>query len=134
VDNLWKLLLNWIEPIRNADLVVLACHSQGVPVSIMLLAKLIDLGVLTNSRVGVCAMAGVSLGPFPDYKSGMGMLMGSAAELWQFANPESEISKRYENALKTVVDYGARITVSYSTGRPRSFRLSLLLRGNKHGH
>ncbi|KAI0389318.1 hypothetical protein F5Y17DRAFT_132562 [Xylariaceae sp. FL0594] len=110
VDNLWKLLLNWIEPIKNADLIVLACHSQGVPVSIMLLAKLVDMGILTTSRVGVCAMAGVSLGPFPDYKSGMGMLMGSAAELWQFANPESELSKRYENALKTVVDYGARIT------------------------
>ncbi|KAI0526660.1 hypothetical protein F5B22DRAFT_586917 [Xylaria bambusicola] len=110
VNNLWKLLLNWIEHIKNADLIMLACHSQGVPVSIMLLAKLIDLGVITNSRIGVCAMAGVSLGPFPDYKSGMGMLMGSAAELWQFADPESEISKRYEHALKTVVDYGARIT------------------------
>ncbi|KAI1742515.1 hypothetical protein F4680DRAFT_412451 [Xylaria scruposa] len=110
VDNLWKLLLNWIEHIRNADLVMLACHSQGVPVGIMLLAKLIDLGVITNARIGVCAMAGVSLGPFPDYKSGMGILMGSAAELWQFADPESEISKRYEHALRTVVDYGARIT------------------------
>ncbi|KAI8951984.1 hypothetical protein F4801DRAFT_542346 [Xylaria longipes] len=110
VDNLWKLLLNWIEHIKNADLIMLACHSQGVPVGIMLLAKLINLGVITNSRIGVCAMAGVSLGPFPDYKSGMGILMGSAAELWQFADPGSEISKRYEHALKTVVDYGARIT------------------------
>ncbi|KAJ2985532.1 hypothetical protein NUW58_g5478 [Xylaria curta] len=110
IENLWKLLLNWIEHIRNADLIMLACHSQGVPVGITLLAKLIDLGVITNSRIGVCAMAGVSLGPFPDYKSGMGMLMGSAAELWQFADPESEVSKRYEHALKTVVDYGARIT------------------------
>ncbi|KAI0486918.1 hypothetical protein F4859DRAFT_467573 [Xylaria cf. heliscus] len=110
VDNLWKLLLNWIEHIKKADLIMLACHSQGVPVGIMLLAKLIDLGVITNSRIGVCAMAGVSLGPFPDYKSGMGILMGSAAELWQFGDPESEISKRYEHALKTVVNYGARIT------------------------
>ncbi|KAI1180283.1 hypothetical protein F4777DRAFT_529488 [Nemania sp. FL0916] len=110
VNNLWKLLLNWIEHIKNADLIMLACHSQGVPVGVMLLAKLIDLGVITNSRIGVCAMAGVSLGPFPDYKSGMGMWMGSAAELWQFADPGSEISKRYEHALKTVVEYGARIT------------------------
>ncbi|KAI1116183.1 hypothetical protein F5Y14DRAFT_408466 [Nemania sp. NC0429] len=110
VENLWKLLLNWIEHIRNADLIMLACHSQGVPVGVMLLAKLIDMGIVTKSRIGVCAMAGVSLGPFPDYKSGMGMWMGSAAELWQFADPESEISKRYEHALKTVVEYGARIT------------------------
>ncbi|KAI0883424.1 uncharacterized protein GGS22DRAFT_166949 [Annulohypoxylon maeteangense] len=110
VDNLWKLLLNWIEHIRAADLIVLACHSQGVPVGLMLLEKLIDLGIITKSKIGICAMAGVSLGPFPDYKSGMGMLMGSAAELWQFADPESEISKRYQHALEVVVAYGARLT------------------------
>ncbi|KAL7626702.1 hypothetical protein AAE478_003476 [Parahypoxylon ruwenzoriense] len=110
VDNLWKLLLNWIEHIRSADLIVLACHSQGVPVGLMLLEKLINLEIITRSKVGVCAMAGVSLGPFPDYKSGMGMLMGSAAELWQFADPESEISKRYQHAVEVVIGYGARVT------------------------
>lgn len=111
VENLWKLLLNWIDTIRAADLIILACHSQGVPVSIMLLAKLIELGVISPStRVGVCAMAGVSLGPFPDYRSGMGILMGSAAELWEFSNPQSEISKRLEASVKAVLDAGARIT------------------------
>ncbi|CAK7216608.1 hypothetical protein SBRCBS47491_002885 [Sporothrix bragantina] len=109
VENLWKLLLNWIDHIRKADVVVLACHSQGVPVGFMLLAKLIDLGIVTTARIGVCAMAGVSLGPFPDYKSGLGILMGSAGELWDFANPESEVSKRYEHALKTALDYGVRV-------------------------
>ncbi|TQN73396.1 hypothetical protein CSHISOI_02083 [Colletotrichum shisoi] len=110
VDNLWKLLLNWIEHIRNADLILVACHSQGVPVGIMLLAKLIDLGIITNAKIGVCAMAGVSLGPFPDYKSSMGILMGAANELWEFSNPDSDISKRYEHSLKEVLQYGARIT------------------------
>lgn len=56
------------------------------------------------------SIAGVSLGPFPDYRSGMGMLMGSAHELWEFANPDSEISKRYRRALDVVLDYGVRIT------------------------
>jgi hypothetical protein len=56
VENLWKLLLNWIDHIRKADLIILACHSQGVPVGIMLLAKLIELGIITNARIGVCAM------------------------------------------------------------------------------
>lgn len=60
VDNLWKLLLNWIEQLRNADLIILACHSQGVPVAVMLLAKLIDLGIITNARIGVCAMGKIS--------------------------------------------------------------------------
>ncbi|KJR88379.1 uncharacterized protein SPSK_06964 [Sporothrix schenckii 1099-18] len=110
VDNLWKLLLNWIDHIRNADLVVLACHSQGVPVSFILLEKLIDMGIVTKARIGVCAMAGVSLGPFPDYKAGLGILMGSASELWDFANPESDVSKRYEHSLKTALNYGVRVT------------------------
>lgn len=115
VENLWKLLLNWIDTIRAADLIIIACHSQGVPVSIMLLAKLIELGVISNStRVGVCAMAGVSLGPFPDYRSGMGMLMGSAAELWEFSNPQSDISKRLEASVKAVLNHGARISFTGS--------------------
>ena len=131
VENLWKLLLNWIDHIRKADLIVVAGHSQGVPVSVMLVAKLIELGIITTGKIGICAMgeslsrsspdrnygftdvylsAGVSLGPFPDYKSGMGMLMGSAAELWEFGNPESEVSKRYEASLKAILNYGVRIT------------------------
>ncbi|KAL2142618.1 hypothetical protein VTI28DRAFT_882 [Corynascus sepedonium] len=110
VENLWKLLLNWIDLIRKADLILIGCHSQGVPVSIMLLAKLIELGVVGSTRVGVCAMAGVSLGPFPDYRSSMGILMGSAAELWEFADPQSEVSKRLEASLKVVLNYGARLT------------------------
>lgn len=110
VENLWKLLLNWIDQIRSADVIIIGCHSQGVPVSIMLLAKLIELGVVNSARVGVCAMAGVSLGPFPDYKTGMGYLMGSAAELWAFADPQSEVSKRLEVSLKAILEYGARVT------------------------
>ncbi|KAJ4304260.1 hypothetical protein N0V88_001873 [Collariella sp. IMI 366227] len=110
VENLWKLLLNWIEQIRNADLIMIACHSQGVPVSIMLLAKLIELGIVTTAKVGVCAMAGVSLGPFPDYRSNLGILMGTAAELWEFADPKSEVSQRLEASVKVVLAHGARIT------------------------
>lgn len=36
--------------------------------------------------------------------------MGSAAELWQFADPDSEVSRRYEKALETVIDFGGRVT------------------------
>jgi hypothetical protein len=56
VENLWRLLLNWIDHIRKADLIILGCHSQGVPVTLMLLAKLLELGIITTARVGVCAM------------------------------------------------------------------------------
>lgn len=63
VENLWRLLLNWIDQIRKADLIILGCHSQGVPVGLMLLAKLIDLGIITTAKIGVCAMG--MCGPSP---------------------------------------------------------------------
>lgn len=110
VANLWNLLQNWMDHIRDADLVVVACHSQGVPVSIMLLEKLVESGAVSRAKIGVCAMAGVSLGPFPEYRGSMGYFMGTAAELWELADSESAMSMRYETALKKILSYGVRIT------------------------
>ncbi|OGM41520.1 hypothetical protein ABOM_008890 [Aspergillus bombycis] len=108
VDLLWKLLLNWMEKIRQADFILIACHSQGVPVAIMLVAKLISFGCLNAARVGVCAMAGVNMGPFSDYRSRW--ISGSAGELFEFALPHSQVSKNYEAALKASLDFGVRIS------------------------
>lgn len=108
LELLWKLLLNWLEDIRKADFVVVACHSQGVPVAIMLISKLISFGCLNGARVGVCAMAGVNLGPFGDYKSRW--ISGSAGELFDFGEPDSQVSKDYEAALDVVLKFGVRIT------------------------
>lgn len=107
IDLLWKLMLNWIDNIRKADLVMIACHSQGVPVAMMLVAKLIAFGCVYNSRIGVCALAGVNLGPFVDYKSRW--ISGSAGELFDFAQPESQVSKDYEAALDAALRFGVRI-------------------------
>ncbi|MCJ1462551.1 hypothetical protein MMC07_001153 [Pseudocyphellaria aurata] len=107
IDLLWKLMLNWIDNIRKADLVMIACHSQGVPVTMMLVAKLIAFGCVHHSRIGVCALAGVNLGPFADYKSRW--ISGSAGELFEFAHAESQVSKDYRAALDTAVRFGVRI-------------------------
>lgn len=107
IDLLWKLMLNWIEEIRKADFVMFACHSQGVPVTMMLVAKLIAFGCVNAARIGVCAMAGVNLGPFADYKSRW--ISGSAGELFEFARPNSTVSRDYEVALDTSLRFGIRI-------------------------
>lgn len=107
VNILWKLLLGWIKHIQKADFTLVACHSQGVPVAIMLVAKLIEFGVVTTGRIGVCAMAGVSLGPFIDYKSRL--IGGSAGELFEFADPESDVSKNYERSLRISLKHGVRV-------------------------
>ncbi|KAJ5713292.1 uncharacterized protein N7483_010473 [Penicillium malachiteum] len=108
VDLLWKLLLNWMEEIRKADFILVACHSQGVPVSIMLVAKLISFGCVNASRVGVCAMAGVNMGPFSSYRSRW--ISGSAGELFEFEQPSSRVSKDYGAALRCALDFGVRIS------------------------
>ncbi|EEP80219.1 predicted protein [Uncinocarpus reesii 1704] len=114
VDLLWKLLLNWIDHIRTADFIMVSCHSQGVPVATMLVAKLIAFGCVSSTRIGICAMAGVNLGPFPDYRSRW--ISGSAGELFDFANGESKVSLDYMAALQTALDFGVRITVSHLVG------------------
>lgn len=107
INLLWKLMLNWIEEIREADFVMFACHSQGVPVTMMLVAKLIAFGCVNAARIGICAMAGVNLGPFADYKSRW--ISGSAGELFEFAIPDSTVSRDYEVALDTVLRFGIKI-------------------------
>jgi hypothetical protein len=107
IDLLWKLMLNWIEHIRKADFVMIACHSQGVPVAICLVAKLISFGCVNAARIGICAMAGINMGPFADYKSRW--IGGSAGELFDFARSESQVSKDYEAALDAALKFGVKI-------------------------
>lgn len=107
VNTLWKLLLNWIEHIKAADFILVACHSQGVPVAIMLVAKLIQFGCVNAARIGVCAMAGINMGPFIEYKT---KYFGpTAAELFEFSNPKSLVSQMYLAALDEVLRYGVRV-------------------------
>ncbi|KAK4540992.1 hypothetical protein LTR36_008361 [Oleoguttula mirabilis] len=109
VDTLWKLLLNWLSHLRQADFILIACHSQGVPVAFMLVAKLIQLGCLSpNVRLSLCAMAGINLGPFLDYKSRL--FGGSALELFDFCDSESKVSKSYVEALDICLRHGVRVT------------------------
>jgi hypothetical protein len=107
IELLWKLLLNWVEKIRKADFIMIACHSQGVPVAMMLVAKLIEFGCVNNARIGVCALAGINLGPFSDYKSRW--IGGSTAELFDFARLDSQVSKEYEAALDIALKSGVRV-------------------------
>ncbi|KAK3686755.1 hypothetical protein LTR37_019505 [Vermiconidia calcicola] len=110
VATLWKLLLNWLSHIKQADFILVACHSQGVPVAIMLVAKLIQLGCLSpNVRVGVCAMAGINLGPFLEYRS---RLWGSTAdELFEFADAKSSVSRAYAESLDICLRNNVRVTL-----------------------
>lgn len=64
--------------------------------------------MLSKTLTDITLIAGVSLGPFADYKSRL--FSGSAAELFEFANQNSDVSKRYESALRVALKYGVRIS------------------------
>ncbi|KAL9074040.1 MAG: hypothetical protein Q9157_004530 [Trypethelium eluteriae] len=109
VDTLWKLLLNWLPSIRDADFIIIAAHSQGVPVAIQLVAKLLQFGcVREGARIGMCAMAGINMGPFAELKSRF--LGGSAVELFEFGAGDSQVRKDYETALAYCLSKGVRIS------------------------
>lgn len=109
VNTLWKLLLNWLTELRQADFIMVACHSQGVPVATLLVQKLLDLACLNPAtRIGICAMAGINLGPFPEYN--LRFFGGSALELFDFSNRKSKVSIAYSDALDTCLRHGVRIT------------------------
>ncbi|KAM3422980.1 hypothetical protein BST61_g459 [Cercospora zeina] len=109
VNTLWKLLLNWLTELRQADFIMVACHSQGVPVATLLVQKLLDLACLNpTARIGICAMAGINLGPFPEYN--LRFFGGSALELFDFSDRKSKVSVAYSDALDTCLRHGVRIT------------------------
>ncbi|KAF2216422.1 hypothetical protein CERZMDRAFT_33406 [Cercospora zeae-maydis SCOH1-5] len=109
VNTLWRLLLNWLTELRQADFIMVACHSQGVPVATLLVQKLFDLACLNpTARIGICAMAGINLGPFPEYN--LRFFGGSALELFDFSDRKSKVSVAYSEALDTCLRHGVRIT------------------------
>ena len=93
--------------VRRADFILVACHSQGVPVAVSLVAKLISFGCVSDACIGICAMAGINSGPFGEYRSRW--IGGSAGELFDFADPTSHVSKAYIQAVRTVLEFGAKI-------------------------
>jgi hypothetical protein len=83
--------------------------------------------MLSKVLTDIASIAGASLGPFVDYKSRL--FSGSAAEIFEFANQGSEVSKRYEISLRVALKYGVRVSfigsiddqlVSLEVGNPQS--------------
>ncbi|KAL7275592.1 hypothetical protein RUND412_001446 [Rhizina undulata] len=107
VEMLWKLLMNWMDHVRNADFVLMAAHSQGVVVGMQLLARLIEEGCVEKARIGFTAMAGINLGPF--YHLPTSLLTGSAKELFEFQKMDSAVSRKYVQSLRTVLAHNVRI-------------------------
>ncbi|KAG0290628.1 hypothetical protein BGZ96_005909 [Linnemannia gamsii] len=110
----------WRRAVQEADLVLVATHSQGTPTSILLVARLIEEGLLRvqeddpmMQRIGILTMAGISHGPFPFLKGNLIVRWfeaEAAGELFEFMDSESHIARKYRDGLRTVLSSGVRMT------------------------
>ena len=77
---------NWIQKLKEADFVFVATHSQGTPVSVMLVDKLLKNNIISENtqRVSILAMAGISHG-----KELLGMFFFPYLSLFGFGIDES---------------------------------------------
>ncbi|ORZ23953.1 hypothetical protein BCR42DRAFT_317282 [Absidia repens] len=119
VNKLYTNLINhstWLEAVSSADIILWATHSQGTPVSAMLLHRLLERGHIHTHRqsVGMLAMAGISHGPFPVLKGSLIVKYfeaDAARELFEFMDSESDISKKFRASLAYMMQRGIKLTL-----------------------
>ncbi|KAJ3206315.1 hypothetical protein HK099_000572 [Clydaea vesicula] len=105
---------SWLQKLTQANIIFVAAHSQGTPVSVLLISKLLQEGLIDLTRTKVClmAMAGVSHGPFPSLKSSVIVKYfeaDAARELFSFNDGESRISRKYQVAMHHILEAGVKI-------------------------
>ncbi|KAJ3303152.1 hypothetical protein HDV03_004140 [Kappamyces sp. JEL0829] len=114
VDMLYdQLMAAGKEKVMEADLVVFSAHSQGSPVSAILMQRLFKEKIVNPlvQRTGILAMAGISHGPFPHLKSSVIIKYVEterAKELFDFNDPTSTVSVAYREAMNDILTAGCR--------------------------
>ena len=132
VDFFYEVMKHWSKEINNSDFIYFVSHSQGCPVTIMLLAKLIKNGIinLDNSQffndeiqfcsskkiISVLAMAGINNGPF--YGADQTLFVrayqtiekDSLRELFEFQKFDSKQSQSLIEGLRTIISNNVKIT------------------------
>lgn len=132
VDFFFDVMKNWSKEINKADFIYFVCHSQGSPVTMLLLAQLIDAGIinLDNTRffnegdvpfcsskkiISILAMAGINNGPF--YGADQTLFVRayqtiekeSLRELFQFQRPDSVVSQKLIRSIRIIVGSNVKI-------------------------
>ncbi|KAL1917438.1 uncharacterized protein VTP21DRAFT_3831 [Calcarisporiella thermophila] len=119
VELLYRNLLRsaaWCDAIASADAILVVAHSQGTPVSAMLLSRLIQEGRIEPQRqaISMLAMAGISHGPFPALKGNLIVRYFEAAaarELFEFMDSSTTIASKFREALSHILQVGVKLTL-----------------------
>lgn len=117
VEFFFDILKNSANDIKKADFIFVCSHSQGCPVSVILMSKLLDYGIIDeNKKIGILGMAGINIGPFYGMDRSLFMRAYSTIEneslleLFQFQNFESLQSRKYIESLRNLVRHDVKIT------------------------
>lgn len=117
VDFFFDILKNSINDIKKADFIFVCSHSQGTPVSVILMSKLLEYGIIDeNKKIGILGMAGINIGPFFGMDKSLFVRAYSTIEneslleLFQFQNFESLQSRKYIESLRNLVRHDVKIT------------------------
>lgn len=95
--------------IQEADCVIFAAHSQGAPVTALLVERLIKESVLRPEReqnVGILTLAGVFHGPFPFLAENLVVKWveaDAARELFHLNDSHNQLSLKIQQALATLL-------------------------------
>lgn len=113
-----NIMTKWKDELNMADFIFIASHSQGCVVSIILLAHLIQNGILerpAEKRLGILGMAGVNNGPFYGIDKTFFMKAYSAIEhdslmeLFELTKFDSPQSLAYKEAIQTIISVNVKI-------------------------
>lgn len=137
VNFFFEVMKNWAKEINQADYIYFVCHSQGSPVTMLLLAQLIDAGLInldntrffnegdvpfsTNKKlISILSMAGINNGPF--YGADQTLFVRayqtiereSLRELFQFQKPDSLVSQKLIRSIRIIVGSNVKIVFAGS--------------------
>ncbi|ODV85869.1 hypothetical protein CANARDRAFT_197759 [[Candida] arabinofermentans NRRL YB-2248] len=111
-----EVMKKWEEEIKKSDYIYVCAHSQGTPVSIILISRLLELGIIDETKkICILGMAGINIGPY--YGMDQSILMRaystieneSMLELFQFQNFESLQSRKYLESLRNLMSHDVKI-------------------------
>ncbi|CAG8650085.1 6870_t:CDS:2 [Ambispora leptoticha] len=103
------------EKIKKAKALFIIGHSQGVPVSVLLLQKLIEVRLVDPDQQTICALllAGISQGPisrlYPAVKLAEIVDDVQSEELFDFQKSSSPISQEYRDATIKILKHRVKI-------------------------
>ncbi|SSD60370.1 uncharacterized protein SCODWIG_02131 [Saccharomycodes ludwigii] len=120
VNFFYDILTKYKEELNSADLIYFVSHSQGCPVSIILLGRLIEDGVIIpdpsfKRKIGILAMAGINNGPlYAMDKTWFAKIYFKfenemSKELFSFQDFNSIQSRKYMTNLRIIISCNVKI-------------------------